>query len=723
MAQANFSLVFNDKLKKIFFTDIGDYTGLTLDGLVGNIKCTSPSGVVFYNNTDNSLITGTATAGGTGTIQLQVGSSSTDDYYNGKFIYIHTGTGSGQVRKIIDYIGSSRTATVISLWSTVPANDSEYYMSESDIYLGGVIAPITGNATNGGTSTIVLANTFSESDDFYNGMYIKITSGTGVGQRRLISDYDNATLTATVSEEWITEPDSTSVVSIAYSDFFFDATNLSQIDISIPVLSDGTMEEGTYSFEYSVLDISTSIYYTKTKSFDLEFTNPTVSISTTNDCIALTPSFTSVDETSYTVNTIEPTIEREHKLFQPVYEGVQLPTILSPDATLLLNTYYTGANTTSIRTFLTYAYSDDMYIYSVATGSLLTVVKCDVNLCDIFCCHKTLYNNWISVLGLNNSQANVYFSQLQKIAILTDLFKEALSCGENDLATEYYNEILTTAGCTSGCGCSDDNEPQLVIGGGGLAQTINVLSGSGITVNSTTSGGITNYTVNLSNSVLNTINNSYNTTVSGSTNITIVQSGTNPLNFDVEGAIVTAADSSVTVTPVGSPIITEYQISANAVIMLESDFTAEATTSTGTYDDKKSYSIVQDTLIGNGDTLNVRQYFTRTADNFYITPLDSVKYTLNATAVQNEYYFARGVFGLLMEISIVRISATEIKYIWRMTEFDKGRVQIKSTIYESPAAITVNNLDSLSNTLATLTRSNVAGNVIFQSQEISLFKI
>jgi hypothetical protein len=723
MATANFSLVFNEQTKKIQFTDTGDYTGLTLADLTGNLKCTSPSGVVFANNTDNTIISGTAQAGGTGTITLQNNSSAIDDYYNGKFIYIHTGTGSTQVRKIVDYNGTSNVATIISLWSTVVDNTSEYYISESDIYLGGVIAPIDDTATSGTADTITFPNTFSATNDFYNSMYIKITAGTGVGQVRQISDYVASTFTATVSEDWMTNPDSTSEFSISYSPFFTDATNLSQIEISIPLLSDGTMEEGTYSFEYMVYDDSTGIYYTKAKTFALEFEKPVVSISTVSDCISLSPTFTSTDGTSYTNGIVEPTIERKHRLYQPIYEGSPLPTILSPDAVLLLTSYYTGTNTTSIISNLTYIYSDDFYIYSSVNGQEETVVTCDVNLCDIYCCHKTLYDKWIAALGVNGSQANIYFVQLQKVSILTDLFKEALSCGYNSDAETYYQEILTAAGCTAGCGCSDDSEPQLVLGGGGLANTINVLSGNGITVNSTTSGGITNYTVNLSNSILNKINNSYSTTVSGTVNIAVVESGTDPKNFEITGATITAGSGvTVTTTTNGDGIITDYEIASNGAIILENDFTAEATTVTPGYNDKKSYSIAAGTLSVDGDALQIRQYFTRVSDQFVITPLDSLEFTLNATAVQNQLNFLRGVMGIMIEATIVRISDVSIKYTCRWTRYDKAKMEVDSAFFESPSPITVNDLDSLSNTLATLTRSNVIGNVVYQSQEIYLFK-
>jgi hypothetical protein len=72
---------------------------------------------------DNS---GTAQAGASGTITLASGASSTDDFYNGAVVKIQSGAGAGQSRRITDYVGSTRVATVDSNWVTNPDNTSVY---------------------------------------------------------------------------------------------------------------------------------------------------------------------------------------------------------------------------------------------------------------------------------------------------------------------------------------------------------------------------------------------------------------------------------------------------------------------------------------------------------------------------------------------------------------------------------------------------------------------
>ncbi|HXG36514.1 MAG TPA: hypothetical protein VNL15_06070 [Dehalococcoidia bacterium] len=68
-----------------------------------------------------------------------------------------------------------------------------------------------GTAQAGAAGTITLDAAASASDDLYNGLIVAIVSGTGIGQARLVTDYVGATKVATVSPNWITAPDATSV--------------------------------------------------------------------------------------------------------------------------------------------------------------------------------------------------------------------------------------------------------------------------------------------------------------------------------------------------------------------------------------------------------------------------------------------------------------------------------------------------------------------------------
>ena len=72
----------------------------------------------------------------------------------------------------------------------------------------------TGTAQAATSSTITLKSASSSVDDIYVGMFIEITSGTGVGQTRLCEDYNGTTKVLEVHPAWTTAPDNTSQYDI-----------------------------------------------------------------------------------------------------------------------------------------------------------------------------------------------------------------------------------------------------------------------------------------------------------------------------------------------------------------------------------------------------------------------------------------------------------------------------------------------------------------------------
>lgn len=81
----------------------------------------------------SAAVTGTATAGASGTITLD-GESSTNDAYNGMVIELTAGTGSGQVRVIHDYVGGTGVAHVTPAWTVTPDNTSQYSIRPCAVY-------------------------------------------------------------------------------------------------------------------------------------------------------------------------------------------------------------------------------------------------------------------------------------------------------------------------------------------------------------------------------------------------------------------------------------------------------------------------------------------------------------------------------------------------------------------------------------------------------------
>lgn len=72
----------------------------------------------------------------------------------------------------------------------------------------------SGTAQAGAASTITLAAGASAADDLYKSQVIKVYSGTGAGQSRIITGYVGATKVATVDRAWATQPDATSLYAV-----------------------------------------------------------------------------------------------------------------------------------------------------------------------------------------------------------------------------------------------------------------------------------------------------------------------------------------------------------------------------------------------------------------------------------------------------------------------------------------------------------------------------
>ncbi|MBC8435758.1 MAG: hypothetical protein H8D84_02110 [Proteobacteria bacterium] len=143
-----------------------------------------------------------------------------------------------------------------------PANNNTTQKTVEDAAVDGALEYIkvtaggTGYKTNagtaragGGANTIPLADSGSTPasavDNFYDNMIVRITSGTGVGQFRTITNYTGATRTATISPDWDANlvPDQTSVYTV------FPAVTITSSDSSSPAsaavskITDGVIEE------------------------------------------------------------------------------------------------------------------------------------------------------------------------------------------------------------------------------------------------------------------------------------------------------------------------------------------------------------------------------------------------------------------------------------------------------------------------------------------------
>jgi hypothetical protein len=72
----------------------------------------------------------------------------------------------------------------------------------------------TGTAQAGTVNTITLANTASATNGTYDPSVIRLSGGTGIGQARLIIDYNGTSKVAVVDRDWRTTPDNTTTYDI-----------------------------------------------------------------------------------------------------------------------------------------------------------------------------------------------------------------------------------------------------------------------------------------------------------------------------------------------------------------------------------------------------------------------------------------------------------------------------------------------------------------------------
>ncbi|MDO9142100.1 MAG: hypothetical protein Q7U38_17405, partial [Methylobacter sp.] len=89
----------------------------------------------FSETVTASPITGTGTAGTTSSITLAAGASAVNDFYTGMSISITDGTGVGQTREIIGYVGSTKVATVANLFTVAPDATSAYSIGANVMYV------------------------------------------------------------------------------------------------------------------------------------------------------------------------------------------------------------------------------------------------------------------------------------------------------------------------------------------------------------------------------------------------------------------------------------------------------------------------------------------------------------------------------------------------------------------------------------------------------------
>lgn len=173
--------------------------------------------------------TGGTSGNSTTTYVLDAGASAADDFYIGMHLHIPSLAAANRIRRITDYVASTKTVTVDVAWSVTPGNSLAF-----EIHRGLEVGEKSGTAT-GVTTTIVLGSSASSADDAYTGMTIYLPASAAADQIRKITDYVGATKTATLESALSVATSSNDCYAISKGSFGYAAINpLSGIIAGVP---------------------------------------------------------------------------------------------------------------------------------------------------------------------------------------------------------------------------------------------------------------------------------------------------------------------------------------------------------------------------------------------------------------------------------------------------------------------------------------------------------
>jgi hypothetical protein len=309
-------------------------------------------------------------------------------------------------------------------------------------------------------------------------------------------------------------------LNYASPDIDVDVSRLNSTVINIPLLGNGEVEPGNYSFKYSVQDSSDSTIVFLEKTFEFCYVSPNVTVEMSADCVA--PNLRSNDTTNYVVENITPTIVRQHTVRFPLGSGEA--DLVSANKQIDTAIFYTQTNQSEVISNLSYDYGGGIFIQDVVTGTTELDVQCDSSLCDLYCCLYSLYKRWQEALCVNSVEAERLQDRFVQAEAIRNLIKDSLECGKGENVSELTSKVLALGDCEPGCGCAD-GEPVPVFGLGGSSgsSAITVVdAGTGINVVSNVVGDTTTYTVSIDPAILDLINNATNVAVlAGTGGITV----------------------------------------------------------------------------------------------------------------------------------------------------------------------------------------------------------
>ena len=287
------------------YIEITDGTGngqiARITGYVVDVSKVATIEGTWTTNPDNTSVFKITSANPNYVVSLAANSSSNNDYYNTFKITIKDGDCKGQTAIINDYDVTTKVATLNKSWiNNITPNVGDTYeiqtfsnMGEIEVFHTGTgnndkgmmrfnvndggdtpdnlhtimeLRPKTsyhsGIAQAGAATTITLDINANAVNDYFNGYYISIISGTGNGQSIKIIDYDGTTKVATIDGSWTTIPDNTSEFEI------YDASVTIYGDLNI----NKTVTSTNSAYKDTLIKLGQELLETPSKDIGIIFT-------------------------------------------------------------------------------------------------------------------------------------------------------------------------------------------------------------------------------------------------------------------------------------------------------------------------------------------------------------------------------------------------------------------------------------------------------------------
>lgn len=230
---------------------------------------------------------------------------------------------------------------------------------------------------------------------------------------------------------------------------------------------------GVYVFNLKIqvtMSGDSPFYVEKAISIELsESLIPTLVITQTPDCAGAT--FTSEDATSYGAPspwTLD-SLTRSQTVYPPqaaiaagqsaVTSSAQSVFLSAPN-----NPLWTGTYSTTLTSDITYKVGNYYTIIHKSLNGQEYAVACDNNLCELFCCLKTLIAGYESNLAAGNTVlANDFMKRWTFGDFYLTAIKQAILCSNSALAQSYTTQFYLKTQCDSDCGCGCTDEPSPVV--------------------------------------------------------------------------------------------------------------------------------------------------------------------------------------------------------------------------------------------------------------------